>query len=104
MADDGERALKLGIQTQYWDALGTHRTADPEALARMIEALSASAPAPSTSAPQAPAPQARLLPQTCVIRRGRDPRLRVDVEPDREVAWTVSSDTFDTGGTGTGAH
>src|SRR5207302_127434 len=32
-------AARLGIETEYWDALGQHRVADPEALARMIEAL-----------------------------------------------------------------
>ena len=37
-----ERAARLGIETEYWDGLGRHRTADPEALARLIDALSAS--------------------------------------------------------------
>ncbi len=39
---DHERAARFGIETEYWDALGHHRFADPEALARMIEALAAS--------------------------------------------------------------
>jgi 4-alpha-glucanotransferase len=37
-----EDAARLGIETEYWDALGRRRTADPEALARLIEAMSAS--------------------------------------------------------------
>src|SRR5712691_7907508 len=38
-----ERAARLGIETDYRDGLGQHRTADPEALARLIDALSAPA-------------------------------------------------------------
>jgi 4-alpha-glucanotransferase len=41
MDDLKERAARLGIATEYWDALGRHRVADPEALERMVEALSA---------------------------------------------------------------
>jgi 4-alpha-glucanotransferase len=39
-----ERAAQLGIETQYWDALGRHRRADPEALERLIAALSVRVP------------------------------------------------------------
>jgi 4-alpha-glucanotransferase len=88
--DDAERAALWGIQTQYWDALGTHRTADPEALGRMVEALSASTRPP----------QPRMLPTTCVIRGGREPRVPVDAAADRQIEWTLSSDRRDISGTG----
>ena len=58
--DDAERAAQLGIQMQYWDALGTHRTADPEALGRMIEALSG-APRGATPPPPQPPAQTRTV-------------------------------------------
>jgi 4-alpha-glucanotransferase len=41
-----ERAARLGILTEYYDALGKRRVADPEALARLVEAL---APPPRPS-------------------------------------------------------
>src|ERR1700756_2560691 len=43
-----EAAARLGILTQYRDGLGRLRTADPEALARIVEALSQASPPPLT--------------------------------------------------------
>src|SRR5262245_17668901 len=85
-----ERASQLGIETEYWDALGTHRTADPEALERMIAALSVNGAGPP-----------RLLPRTCVVRDRRDRQVRMDGAHGCEVAWTITDDRHRWHGTGT---
>jgi 4-alpha-glucanotransferase len=44
--DAAELAARLGITTEYRDGLGQHRLADPEALARIVEALARGDAAP----------------------------------------------------------
>ncbi|PWT88367.1 MAG: 4-alpha-glucanotransferase [Proteobacteria bacterium] len=91
MNDDADRAGRWGIQTQYWDALGQHRVADSEALAKMIEAVSGNSAEAG----------ARLLPQTCVVRRGREARVTLDVAPGHSVSWNVFSGKLDVSGNAT---
>ena len=50
-----EQAARLGILTEYHDALGRRRVADPEAFARIVEALEAPSP-PQGGAGLKPAP------------------------------------------------
>jgi 4-alpha-glucanotransferase len=54
-----ERAAQWGIETQYWDGLGRHRTVEPDVLARLLDIFDASGqlPAPNVETPPAiPAP------------------------------------------------
>jgi 4-alpha-glucanotransferase len=53
-----EPAAWLGILTEYYDALGKRRVADPEALARIVAAL-----APPTPDPSPPRDPSRLAPK-----------------------------------------
>src|SRR5207244_4244175 len=52
-----ERAALCGIETEFWDAFGQHRTVEPAVLARFLEALGADPPQPH-----------RLLPRTIIFR------------------------------------
>src|SRR5215510_7387432 len=76
-----DRAPQLGIETEYWDALGKHRSADPEALEHMVAAFSLK-----------PVPPRRLLPHTCVVRNHRDRHVRIGGAPGCEVTWTITGD------------
>src|SRR5690242_3473641 len=90
MDDNAELATHLGIQTQYWDALGQHRTADPEALDRMIDALSRDGSGPR-----------HLVRQTCAVRDHRDRHLRLEAAAGTPVSWTITSDRHSANGTAT---
>jgi len=87
--DNAERAAQLGIQTQYWDARGQHRTADSEALDRMIEALSLNGAGPR-----------HLIRQTCAVRDHRERQVRLEAAPGCEIAWTITGDRHSLSGTG----
>src|SRR5262245_35484495 len=89
MDTNAERAAQLGIQTQYWDALGQHRTADPEALARMIEALARDGAGPR-----------HLIRPTCAVRDHLERQVRLEAPDGTEVAWTISGDRHSLDGTG----
>src|SRR5262245_60006301 len=86
--DTAERAAQLGIQTQYWDALGQHHTADPEALARMVGALARSDAAPR-----------QLIRPACAVRDGRERSVRLDAAPGTAVDWTIAGDRHSASGT-----
>jgi 4-alpha-glucanotransferase len=81
MLERAVEATQLGLETEYQDAFGQRRSADPEALARMSEILSQSGQRPRG-----------MLPQTCVIRDGRDRRLPLEFPADHVIAWSVFSD------------
>jgi 4-alpha-glucanotransferase len=81
MSERAVQAVQWGLETEYQDAFGQRRSADPEALAHLIEILSQSGERPRG-----------MLPQTCVIRSGRDRRLPLEFPSDHVVAWTVFSD------------
>jgi 4-alpha-glucanotransferase len=77
MAGISELAAQWGIDTEYLDAYGQRRAADPTALSKIIAAVSSGQPAPH-----------RLLPSGPVFRRGRDARL-----PPGAISgpWTILS-------------
>src|SRR5215217_9458845 len=80
MSERAVQAVQWGIEPEYQDAFGQHRSADPEVLARMIEILSQSGERPQGT-----------LPPTCVIRDGYHRRLQLELSPDHVVAWSVLS-------------
>src|SRR5262245_24720280 len=90
MSNIFERASQLGIETEYWDALGTHRSADPEALERMVAAFSGKGARPR-----------RLLPQTRVVREHRDRHVHLEGAPGCEITWSITADRRRWSGTGT---
>ena len=81
MSERAVQATQWGLETEYQDAFGQRRSADPETLTRMSEILSESGERPRG-----------MLPQTCVIRDGRDRRLPLECPSDHVVAWSVFSD------------
>jgi 4-alpha-glucanotransferase len=91
MDQNAERATQWGLQTSYWDALGQHRTAEPEALARLIDALSVHGE-----------PPARHLPKTFIVRQGSDRHLALAAPPDGHIAWTITIDAYGANGAGEG--
>jgi 4-alpha-glucanotransferase len=76
-----ERADQWGIQTEYQDAFDKPRSADPEAVARVMEILSQDGARPRG-----------MLPQTCVVRDRRSRQVQVDAPEQQQLAWSVSSD------------
>jgi 4-alpha-glucanotransferase len=81
MSERAVQATHWGIETEYQDAFGRRRSADPEALARIIEILS-----------QTGKPPQGMLPSTCVIRDGHERRLQLELAPDHVIAWSMFSD------------
>ncbi|MGP0093597.1 MAG: 4-alpha-glucanotransferase [Xanthobacteraceae bacterium] len=75
-----EVAALWGIESDYYDARGHRRILEPEALARIVEAVAA----------HATPPQRRLLPPTIVLRKGRPSKLDLpDLPQGSIVRWTV---------------
>src|SRR5438105_7599054 len=60
-----ELAAQWGIDSDYVDARGERRIADPEALAKIVDAVAAD---------RVPPPE-RLLPATIIVRQGRPAQL-----------------------------
>src|SRR3954471_23055052 len=81
MSERAVQATHWGIETEYQDAFGRRRSADPEALARIIEILS-----------QTGKPPKGMLPSTCVIRDGHERRLQLELAPNHVIAWSMFSD------------
>jgi 4-alpha-glucanotransferase len=81
------RAARQGIETQFRDAQGRQRTADPQALARVLAALAGGEP-----------PAVRLVPRTVILRHGQSSRLRIKADACTPVRWDVRSDTRIAGG------
>lgn len=77
MSGISELAAQWGIDTEYFDAYGQKRAADPAALSKIIAAVSSNQPPPH-----------RLLPSAIVFRRGRDACLPLAPIAGR---WTVLS-------------
>jgi 4-alpha-glucanotransferase len=73
-----ERATRSGIETQFRDAQGLKRIADPEALARVMAAI-----------PPTNQPARRLLPATVIVKHGRGARLRVPRAAGTPIAWEI---------------
>jgi 4-alpha-glucanotransferase len=76
-----DRAVALGIATEYRDAQGRSRIVDDDTLGPLIDALSAADP------------DSGLLQRTAVIRRNRDSRLPVDAPPGTPVQWEILAET-----------
>src|SRR5205809_2357956 len=75
-----ERAASWGIATEHWDGLGHHRRVEPEVLARLLDIMAMTGE-----------PRRRMLPQTVVMRHGRDRRLQLDITAGCRVRWTVTA-------------
>jgi 4-alpha-glucanotransferase len=78
-----KRAARSGIETQFRDAQGLQRTADPEALARVMAAVGAGNQ-----------PARRLLPQTIVVRHGQGLQLRLRTPAQTIARWEILSNAF----------
>jgi 4-alpha-glucanotransferase len=74
-----ERAVRLGIETDYLDAFGRRRSSDPDAIARIMDIL-------SQNGERSP----DILPQSMVIRDRRDRRLKLDLPAQHEIAWSIA--------------
>src|SRR5580704_16342560 len=75
-----EVAALWGIESDYFDARGHRQILEPEALARIVEAVAA----------HATPPQRRLLPPTIILRQGRPSQLDLPELPHgAPVRWTV---------------
>jgi 4-alpha-glucanotransferase len=87
------RAARWGIETRYRDAFGRERVADPEAVADLIELLSARGDAPR-----------RLIYPTVVLRHGRPTRVRVQAPARSKLGWEIFADAGLRSGEGRGSH
>src|SRR3984893_3055815 len=75
-----EVAALWGIESDYFDARGHRQILEPDALARIVEAVAA----------HVEPPQGRLLPATIILRQGRPSQLDLPDLPHGVVArWTV---------------
>jgi 4-alpha-glucanotransferase len=75
-----ERAARCGIETEFWDAFGQHRTVEPQVLARFLEAL-------GTGVPEGE----RLLPHTIVLRGDCERRIALPASV-RRLRFEILSD------------
>ncbi len=80
MDDIHGRAAQWGIETEYRDAFGQHRTADASVLSQIIDILSAGGDAGQ-----------RVTPRSIALRRGRAAEIRIDAPPGCAVRWTISA-------------
>jgi 4-alpha-glucanotransferase len=76
-----ERAARWGIDTQFKDAFGRQRRANPEVVARLLRAFAAGGE-----------PGQRMLSQTVVLRRGSDNAVRIEGPAGLALRWEVLSD------------
>jgi 4-alpha-glucanotransferase len=88
-----QRAARCGVETRYRDAFGHERVADRDAVADLIELLSARGDPPR-----------RLIDRTVVLRHGRPTRLRVHAPARSKVRWEILADTGSWSGEGRGSH
>jgi 4-alpha-glucanotransferase len=82
-----KRAARWGVETHFRDAQGRRRTADPQALARVLAALAGGEP---------PAP--RLRSRTVILRHGPGARVRIKKDARTPVRWEIFSDERIEGG------
>jgi 4-alpha-glucanotransferase len=87
-----ERAASLGIETQYRDAWGLQRNAEPEALACVIAALG-----------RDHQPTRLLLPRIIVARHGHSRRVPLNTDTPALVQWEIDANGMIVGGEGTSA-
>jgi 4-alpha-glucanotransferase len=80
MESMSERAVRWGIETQYLDAFGKRRSSDPDAIASMVDMLS-----------QNDGRSSGILPQTLIVRDRPGRRVQIDLPPQHEIAWSVTS-------------
>jgi 4-alpha-glucanotransferase len=77
-----ERAALWGIDTQFKDAFGQQRQADPEVVARLLHAFAAGGE-----------PGPRMLPRTVVLRWGSDNAVRIEGPAGGlALCWEILSD------------
>lgn len=75
------RAALWGIDTQFKDAFGQQRQADPKVVARLLRAFAAGGE-----------PGPRMLSRTVVLRRGSDNAVRIEGPAGSALRWEIHSD------------
>jgi 4-alpha-glucanotransferase len=75
-----QRAARWGIESRYHDAFGRLQEVEPEALTRLLAALS-----------RGKEPAVPRLPETLVVRSGRDASISLQVSPGTPVTWKIES-------------
>jgi 4-alpha-glucanotransferase len=90
MDDIFQRAVRAGVETQYWDAFGQLRKVEPEVLSRLLNVL-----AEDKNRPE------RILPRAVVVRGDSFPDIRLTAAEGLPFAWEVLSDEKIAEGEGT---
>jgi 4-alpha-glucanotransferase len=78
MDNISERAAQWGIETEYRDAFGRQRTAEPQVLSRVIDIFAADGE-----------PGRRFSPRTAVLRRGRETQIHLEAPAGSPVRWKI---------------
>ncbi len=91
MDDIFQRAARVGVETQYWDAFGRLCKVEPEVLSRLLDALGED----ETTVPQ------RILPRAAVVRGDCIPNIRLNAAEGLPFAWEIFSDRKIAEGEGT---
>jgi 4-alpha-glucanotransferase len=81
MDDIFQRAARVGVETQYWDAFGELRKIEPEVLSRLLDVLAEDKTAPK-----------RILPRAVVVRGDSIPEIRLSAAEGLSFAWEIFSD------------
>jgi 4-alpha-glucanotransferase len=81
MQDIFERAARLGVQTEYWDAFGSLRNVEPQVLSRLVEVLSEDKSAAK-----------RILPRSIVIRGDAIAEIALAGSAGQPFTWEILSD------------
>jgi 4-alpha-glucanotransferase len=90
MDDIFQRADRVGVETQYWDAFGRLCKVEPQVLSRLLDVLGE-----DESTPQ------RMLPRTAVMRGDRICDIRLNAAEGLPFAWEIFSDQKIAEGEGT---
>src|SRR6266852_2948685 len=90
MDDIFQRAARVGVETQYWDAFGQLCKVEPEVLSHLLGALSEDKDTPT-----------RILPRTVVMRGDSIPDIRLTAAEGLLFHWEIISDRKIAEGEGT---
>jgi 4-alpha-glucanotransferase len=76
-----QRAALWGIESRYYDAFGRLQEVEPEALARLLTALW-----------RGEEPRRRRLPETLIVRTGREASVPLQASPGTAATWTIEAE------------
>ena len=88
-----DRTALWGIDTQYKDAFGQQRQADPEVVTRLLRAFAAGGE-----------PGPRMLPRSVVLRRGGNNVVGIQGPAGLALRWEILSDKTVAAGSGSSPH